>query len=325
MKTRKAVITGGTGFIGTHLSEILIHNSFEVRSLTSNQKIKKDLAVTYWKGDIRDLDFMRNACKDADVIFHCAAKGNMTESFTKPFLYHDVNVNGTATVLEAARLESVKKVIFLSSAMCYGIPDEVPTSESAPISPTNPYATSKVMAERLLLDWGKYYRIPVVSLRLSLVYGPLMSKTNGTIFSILFPQRLHNLPLTVCNDGNQRRDFVHVQDVCRAALAAFESHADQQVFNIGGGVAHTVNELIRLIGGSNILRVHDPRAVPDHLELDITRAKNILRWSPEIDLNQGVQELLDDIRYWSNETPLTPLDLENRMNDWTDYQATPSI
>lgn len=316
MTSKKAIVTGGTGFIGSHLVENLVTKGFDVVALTSRWPIEQVPNVNYLKGDIRDLEFLRNACKGANVIFHCAAKGNMTESFLQPYLYHDVNVNGTATALEAARLEGAEKIIYLSSAMCYGVPQEIPTTESAPLSLTNPYATSKVMAERLLLDWSGYYHIPAISLRLSLVYGPRISKTNGTIFSILFPQRFHNLPLTVCGDGNQKRDFVHVNDVCHAALAASESSVTGQAFNIGGGIAYTVNDLIKLIGGANVLRVQDPRVVPDHLELDISKARQILGWEPKVKLNDGIKEMLEDIHYWSDETPLTPLDVQSRMNGW---------
>jgi UDP-glucose 4-epimerase len=240
----------------------------------------------------------------------------MTESFSNPYFYHDVNVNGTAAVLESVRLENIEKIVYFSSATCYGVPKEIPTTESAPLDPTSPYATSKVMAERLLLDWSGYYHIPVISLRLSLVYGPRISKTNGTIFSILLPQRLHNLPLTVCGDGTQKRDFIHVYDVCRAALAASESAIDGQCFNIGGGVAYSVNDLIQLVGGADVLRVQDPRVVPDHLELDISKAKHLLHWEPQVKLSHGIQEMLDDIDYWDDETPLTPLDVQTRMNGW---------
>lgn len=316
MKPKKAVITGGAGFIGSHLVKFLGIKGFDVVSISSRDPAQKKRNVTYLSGDIRDLSFMRKACKGAGVIFHCAAKGNMTESFSNPYLYHDVNVNGTALTLEAARMEGIEKIIYFSSAMCYGIPSKTPTPETVRLNPTNPYATSKVMAERLLLDWSGYFHIPTISLRLSLVYGPRMSKTNGTIFSILFPQRLYNLPLTVCGDGNQKRDFVHVDDVCRAAFAAFESSLDGRTFNIGGGVAYTINDLIKLIGGANVLRVQDPRVVPNHLELDITQAKELLHWEPKVRLSDGIQEMLEDIHYWNDETPLTPLDVQNRMNGW---------
>ena len=167
MTPKKIIVTGGKGFIGSHLITLLVSHGFDVVSISSRWPIERNPNVVYFRGDIRDLGFMRNACKDAQIIFHCAAKGNMTESFSNPYFYHDVNVNGTAAVLESVRLENIEKIVYFSSATCYGVPKEIPTTESAPLDPTSPYATSKVMAERLLLDWSGYYHIPVISLRLS--------------------------------------------------------------------------------------------------------------------------------------------------------------
>ena len=256
----KYIITGGAGFIGSHLCDYLLE-------LKSTQKIiiidnlkdgsKKNLKlslknkkVKLYKKDIKNKEKIFNLFKNIDVVFHLAAQSDIVPSIENPVEYYQSNVNGTLNILETMRDQNVKKIIFAASSSCYGIPKFIPTKEIDQIDLRYPYAFSKNMAEQMIVHWSRVYNINYISLRLFNVYGP-RSRTNsayGAALGIFMKQKLSNSTYTVVGDGKQKRDFIHVRDVSKAFYKAGVSQQKNKIFNVGSGKPVTVNYLLRLIG-----------------------------------------------------------------------------
>lgn len=325
---KKAIVTGGAGFIGSHLVDRLLQGGYFVTVLDNFstgrlenlnlQKGNRNLELI--KADISDLDAILPYFKGIDHVFHLAALADIIPSIVNPLAYFKSNVDGTFNVIEAARLQGVKKVIYAASSSCYGIPSVYPTPESAEIKPQYPYALTKYLGEQLILHWGKVYKIPVISLRLFNVYGP-RSRTSGTygaVFGVFLAQKLNHKPFTVVGDGKQTRDFVFVTAVANAFFMAVNSICQQEVMNVGSGNTYSVNRLVELLKGEV---VHIPKrpGEPDCTFADTTKIKNLLGWSPEISFEQGVESILDNIEYWRSAPVWTPEEIEIATKDWFKY------
>jgi len=302
----KAIVTGGAGFIGSHLVEKLLQKEYDVvciDNFSNGQQENVDLFInnprfTFYNADLSE-PIDESMFQGADYIFHLAALADIVPSIEHPITYHASNVTATIRCLEAARKQKVKKFVYAASSSCYGIPDIYPTPETATLDPKYPYAFTKLVGEQYALFWHKMYKLPVVSLRFFNVYGP-RAKTNntyGAVFKVFLSQKLHNKALTVVGDGTQTRDFTFVTDVVEAIIIAAESDINGEILNIGTGNPKSVNELANLIGGE-IERIPKRPGEPDSTHADTTKAKHLLNWEPKINFEQGVQLMLDNIEYW---------------------------
>jgi UDP-glucose 4-epimerase len=311
------VVTGGAGFIGSHLVDRLVAEGRRVRvidNFASGQR--RNLAghagnakVELRELDIRDRGAVREAVSGAARVFHLAALADIVPSVQRPDDYHDVNAGGTFNVLEAARAAGVERLVYAASSSCYGIPDRYPTPEDAPMRPQYPYALTKYLGEEMVLHWGQVYGLPVVSLRLFNVYGPRArtSGAYGAVFGVFLAQMLADKPLTIVGDGEQSRDFTYVGDVTSALSAAAAAQATGAVFNVGSGRAVSVNRLVELLGATERVPIPKRPGEPDRTLADITRIRRALGWEPEVAIERGVAIMLEDIDYW-REAPVWTAD-----------------
>jgi UDP-glucose 4-epimerase len=227
------------------------------------------------------------------------------------------NVQGTVHALEAARTAGVRKFVYAASSSCYGIADELPTTERAPIRPEYPYALSKYQGEQAVLHWGQVYRLPVVSIRIFNAYGPRSRTTGayGAVFGVFLAQKLAGRPFTVVGNGTQRRDFVFATDLARAFLAAAESSRQQEVYNVGAGDPQPVNRLVELLGG-DVVHVPKRPGEPECTWADITKIRTELGWEPQVSFQEGVAEMLRHIDYWREAPVWDPASIERATRTW---------
>ena len=277
----KAVVTGGAGFIGSHLCEALRRDGY------------KGVSVDIKTGDdVRDTEKMKKLFVGAQYVFHLAALPRVQYSIEYPLETHDTNVNGTLNVLLAARDCGVKRVVFSSSAAVYGDQKVMPLREDMPALPKSPYALHKYIGEGYCALFSELYGLSTVCLRYSNVYGP-GADPNGAYALVVakFLQQKHaGIPLTICGTGENTRDYVAVEDVARANLLAATSTIGRgEIINIGSGRETSVNAVASLIGGA--VEHVEARLEPIRSVADITRAKNILGWEPQITFEEGIDEL----------------------------------
>lgn len=324
----KAIVTGGAGFIASHLVDKLLEEGYSVMVLDNfstgrqenlaHQKVNKNLSII--KADISNFEEILPYFKGVEQVFHLAALADIVPSIVNPAAYYKSNVDGTFNVVEAARLGGVKKFVYAASSSCYGIPDAYPTSETAEIRPQYPYALTKYLGEQLVLHWGHVYKLPVISLRLFNVYGP-RSRTSGTygaVFGVFLAQKLNNKPFTVVGDGRQTRDFVFVTDAANAFFMAANANCRQEVINVGSGNTYSVNRLVELLGGKAEYIPKRP-GEPDCTFADITKISKLLGWRSKVSFEDGVAVILKNIEYWRNAPVWTPETIGVATQDWFKY------
>ncbi|MBU3630059.1 SDR family oxidoreductase [Polynucleobacter sp. AP-Melu-500A-A1] len=305
----RTIITGGAGFIGSHLAELLVergHSVLVIDNLNSGKlenlsSLKDNPDVKFVNADIRNYAEIEYLFNDTDWVFHLAGLADIVPSIENPDLYYAVNATGTLNVLQAAKEHDIKRLVYAASSSCYGIPVEYPTPESSAIQPLYPYALTKYLGEEIVLHWGKVYGVPVISLRLFNVYGP-RSRTTGTygaVFGVFMAQKLKNRPFTVVGDGSQTRDFTFVTDVANAFLRAAESELNLEVFNVGSGQHYSVNYLVNLLGGKVTYLPKRP-GEPDCTFADIDKITSKLKWKPEVSFELGVNTMIENIESWKD-------------------------
>lgn len=323
----RALVTGGAGFIGSHLVERLVKDGHEVvviDNLSTGRAhnlahIQKD-AIRLHQIHIAEHDAIRPLFEGIDWVFHIAALADIVPSIESPLAYYRANVTGTASVVEAARLAGVKRFLYAASSSCYGIPDVYPTPETAAIRPQYPYALTKYLGEQTVLHWAQVYKMPAVALRLFNVYGP-RSRTSGTygaVFGVFLAQKLAGKPFTVVGDGTQTRDFTYVTDVVEAFVKAAHSPIDGEIMNIGSGRSASVNELVTLLGGDTVYVPKRP-GEPDCTLADIAKARRLLEWQPQVTIEHGVHELIDRIEYWRQAPVWDPQSIADATRAWFQY------
>jgi len=328
MNQKKIIVTGGAGFIGSHLVDCLLskgHNVIAIDNLYCGSTRNLEEAFTnsnfsFIKDDVINFAAMKNIFIGADCIFHLAALADIVPSIQQPTPYHRANVDGTISVLEAARMAGVKKFVYTASSSCYGIPDTYPTSEASSIHPMYPYALTKNVGEQYVQHWHQTYGLPTVSLRVFNVYGP-RARTGGTygaVFGVFLAQKLAGEPYTIIGDGEQTRDFTYVSDIVNALVMAFESDLTGEVMNVGSGNTYSINRLIELLGGPFQYIPKRP-GEPDCTFADITKIQKLLSWKPEITLEEGVGRMLENIDYWKDAPVWTPDTIEEATEDWFKY------
>ncbi len=255
-----------------------------------------------------------------DWVFHLAALADIVPSIVDPVAYHHSNVDGTISVLEAARAAGVKRFVYSASSSCYGLADIFPTPETAPIAPQYPYALTKNVGEQYVMHWARLYKLPAVALRLFNVYGP-RSRTNGTygaVFGVFLAQKLAGQPYTVVGDGTQTRDFTFVGDVANAFVTAAESEVSGEVFNVGSDNSYSVNRLVQLLGG-DVVHIPKRPGEPDCTFADITKIRTVLGWEPKVSFEEGVGIMLENIDYWREAPVWEPESISSATRDWFRY------
>lgn len=324
----RALITGGAGFIGSHLSEQLLELGHEVviADDLSNGRLKNldsfrdHPRLAFHRVDIRDAAALKPCFASVDWVFHLAGLADIVPSIQKPEPYYSVNVSGTFNVLECARAEGVKRLVYAASSSSYGIPEVYPTPETAPIDPQYPYALTKFMGEELVLHWARTYKLPALSLRLFNVYGP-RSRTTGTygaVFGVFLAQKIHGRPYTVVGDGTQTRDFTFVTDVVRAFIAAAESDIAGEAMNVGSGNHYSVNRLVELLGG-DVVHIPKRPGEPDCTFADTTKIRARLNWKPQVSFEEGVAVMRERLDDWRDAPLWDPDKIKAATESWFRY------
>ncbi len=227
------LVTGGAGFIGSHLVDRLINDGRRVRVIdnfivgrrANLAQHESDPRLEIVEGDIADIKTALRATEGVERVFHLAARADIVPSIREPEAYFRANVDGTFAMLEAARRNQIARFVYVASSSCYGVPTLYPTPETAPADPQYPYALTKYLGEQIVLHWGKVYRVPTASVRFFNVYGPRArtSGTYGAVFGVFLAQLLAGQPLTIVGDGEQTRDFTFVSDAVDALIAVADS------------------------------------------------------------------------------------------------------
>ncbi len=322
----KAIVTGGAGFIGSHLVDALLNEHIEVTVL-DNFSTGRPENLDHVHNQIElvecDLGVQGDWIKyfnKGDWIFHLAALSDIVPSVQQPESYYRSNVDGTFNVLQASKAAGVERFVYSASSSCYGIPDHYPTSESAEIRPQYPYALTKRLGEELVMHWAQIYKLPALSLRFFNVYGP-RSRTSGTygaVFGVFLRQKLAGKPFTVVGDGEQTRDFTFVTDIAQAILIAVKSDRSGQIYNVGSGATVSVNRLVKLLGGD---KVHIPKrpGEPKSTFADISKILSELGWKPQVSIEEGIVEIVKHIDYWRDAPIWTPESIADATKDWFRY------
>jgi len=324
----KTLITGGAGFIGSHLAELLIANGHEVTvvdnlasgRLKNLQTISGQAKFKFALVDIRDAGALMPLFEGIDWVFHLAGLADIVPSIEMPAEYYSTNVTGTFNVLECARHNGVKRLLYAASSSSYGIPDIYPTPETAPINPHYPYALTKYMGEELVLHWANVYKLPTVSLRLFNVFGT-RSRTSGTygaVFGVFLAQKLNGRPYTVVGDGTQTRDFTYVTDVAAAFLRAAESSIAGEAMNVGSGNHYSVNRLVELLGGE-IQYIPKRPGEPDCTFADISKISRLLGWKAQVPFEEGVGKMLERMEDWKDAPVWDPSSINKATSTWFHY------
>lgn len=322
----KIIITGGAGFIGSHLAEFLIkknHNIVIIDNLSTGRieninKFKKK--IKFVKADISKKGSWEKNFRGAKIIFHLAALADIVPSIQKPAKYFDANVLGTQNIMLATLKYKIKKVIYSASSSCYGIPKIYPTDEKADINLQYPYAMTKRLGEEMLIHYGKVYNIKTISLRLFNVYGT-KSRTSGTygaMFGVFLAQKLKKKPLTIVGNGNQKRDFTYVTDVVSAFYKCINYNGKSDIFNIGTGKPISINRIVNILG-SNRTYIPKRPGEPDQTNANNKKAIKELKWRPVISIEKGISLLLKNINYWKNAPVWTPKKIKIATADWFRY------
>ena len=324
----KTLITGGAGFIGSHLADLLIASGHEVvviDNLSNGRKsniehLLKKKNFIFHKLDITNMDDIEPIFVDVDWVFHLAGMADIVPSIESPKEYYDCNVTGTFNIVEASRKAGVKKIVYAASSSSYGIPDNYPTAETADIRPQYPYALTKYMGEELVMHWSQTYNIPSIALRLFNVYGPRSRTTGayGAVFGVFLSQKIHNKPYTVVGDGTQTRDFTYVTDVAAAFLRAAEETTTSVALNVGSDNHYSVNRLVELLEGE-VTYVPKRPGEPDCTYADTTRIHKVLNWKTKVSFEDGVAEMLTHLDDWKDAPVWEPDTIKQATKVWFEY------
>lgn len=322
-----AVVTGGAGFIGSHMVDLLVERGYAVRVIDNlvggheanlaHHQGNTDVQC-YWQ-DIRGLAPDSDIFTGARYVFHFAGIGDIVPSIERPIEYMDTNVQGTVRVLECARNAGVAKLVYASSSSCYGLA-ATPTREDHPIAPQYPYALSKYQGEQAVFHWHQVYDLPVNAVCIFNAYGTRVRTTGayGAVFGVFFRQKLAGKPFTVVGDGTQTRDFIYVTDVARAFLAAAETDIVGERFNIGAGAPQSVNRLVELLGG-DVVYVPKRPGEPDCTHADITKIRTLLGWEPTVPFAEGVAKMVAQIDRWKDAPLWEPASIAEATRTWFKY------
>lgn len=306
----KILITGGAGFIGSHLCDkytkeghtIICLDNFMSGNLMNIRHLLDYRNFKLTKGDVRDFDFLEKIARDVDVIFHLAAQIHVDRSYIEPELTYEVNVKGTQNVLEAARIYDAKKIIHASTSEVYGSAQYAPIDENHPLNAPHPYGASKIAADRMCYAYIQTYGMNISVLRLFNVFGPRQRDIGyGGVISIFTRRVLSNIPSIIYGNGHQTRDYIYIEDAVKAYdLALKHKEPLTEPINFGSGrevsILDLANKLIDLCGKNNDMKpVHvEPRiGEVQRLIADASKAKKILGWEPKYDFEEGLWKFVE--------------------------------
>ena len=297
----RALVTGGAGFIGSNLVDELIFRGYDVividnESAQENEEFYWNDKAQNFKFDICDYEKIEPLFVGVDYVFHLAAQSRIQPAIENPIRTVRVNCEGTTNILQAARKHKIKKVVYSSTSSYYGLKNDIPAKEDMQRDCLNPYSVTKVAAEDICKMYTKLFDLETVIFRYFNVYGERQPIRGQYAPVVGLFQKQHNSgkPMTIVGDGKQRRDYTHVSDVVRANIMAVESDivGDGEVINVGTGINHSILDLVSMIGGSYI---HIPERIGEARQTlaDITKIKKLLKWEPEIKLENWIKENSD--------------------------------
>lgn len=326
------LVTGGAGFIGSHLVDRLLAEGRLVRVLdnfvvgrrANLMQHEGNPRLQIVDGDVADHAAVAAAMPSVERVFHLAARADIVPSIQQPEAYFRSNVDGTFCLLEAARFHQVKRFLYVASSSCYGIPEKVPTAETAPADPRYPYALTKYLGEQLVMHWARVYRLPAVSVRFFNVYGPRArtSGTYGAVFGVFLAQMLAGEPLTIVGDGEQTRDFTFVSDAVDALIAVAESNKIGEIYNVGSGHPVSVNTLVQLLGSPPSVHIPKRPGEPDCTWADISKIRREIGWKPKVSFADGVRQMRENIDYWREAPVWTVEQIAEATSDWFRFLGT---
>lgn len=321
----KAIVTGGAGFIGSHLTDLLLSKGHKVTVidnlcggwLKNLEKAKNHSNFSFVHADIRDRSALAPHFNGIEWVFHLAALADIVPSIEKPRDYFETNVDGTYNVLEAAKAANVKRFLYAASSSCYGLPNQFPTPETAPISPQYPYALTKYLGEQLVLHWSQVYRLPALSLRLFNVFGPRSRTTGvyGAVFGVFLAQKLHGKPYTVVGDGTQTRDFTFVSDIADAFLTAAQSDLSNECLNVGSRGHYSVNRLVQLLEGP-VTYIPKRPGEPQCTFADVSKIEKKLDWKAKVPFEEGVKQIIENIDHFRDAPLWDPQSIQKATKSW---------
>ena len=324
---KSVIVTGGAGFIGSHLVDALIEQGESVRvidnltggRLENLERHKNQKNFEFINADVVTIDLKNSIFKNVSKVFHLAGIGDIVPSIERPLDYFRSNVLGTVNILEASRLNYVESFVYAASSSCYGIAN-TPTDEFHSIDPKYPYALSKFMGEQSVFHWSKVYGLRTNSICIFNAYGPRVRTTGayGAVFGVFLKQKLESKPLTIVGDGQQKRDFVFVTDVADSFIRASKVNFSEQRFNIGSGKPRKIIELAHLIGGG-VEFIPSRPGEPEITHANINKSKQLLDWVPHISFETGVAEMLKDIHAWKDAPLWTPESIADATKVWFKY------
>jgi len=324
------VVTGGAGFIGSHLVDRLLAAGDRTVRVIDNfsNGARRNLAhhegdprLEIVEADLADYTAVDGLFDGAERVFHFAALADIVPSIEKPEAYFRSNVDGTFNALRQAALAGVSRFLYAASSTCYGIPDAYPTAEAAPIRPQYPYALTKNLGEQLVMHWAKVYQLPALSLRMFNVYGP-RARTGGTycaVFGVFLAQLLAGERVTIVGDGEQTRDFTYVTDVVDAFLVAARSDRVGDIYNVGSNGTYSINRLVALLGAENTVHIPKRPGEPDCTWADVTKIERDLGWRATVSFEAGVRKMLDNIDYWREAPVWTPEKIATATEAWFEH------
>lgn len=325
------VVTGGAGFIGSHLvdhlmettdHDVLVIDNFSRGTLSNLQRHRDAARLTALNIDITETAVLCKVTQGADRIFHLAGLADIVPSIDNPLAYYDTNVSGTLSVLEVVRANQIKKLVYMASSSCYGIADTYPTPEDEPISTLYPYALTKWMGEELVQHWAVVYGVPAVTARLFNAYGPRSATKGayGAVWGVFMAQMLADAPLTVIGTGEQRRDFVFVTDVAEALCVLADKGEVGEAYNVGSGGPVSINQLIEELDYHKVINLPPRPGEPEITWADISKIQ-ALGWQPKVPFRRGVKIMLEHKDDYRNAPVWTPAGVEAATQMWTECLA----
>lgn len=323
-----SLVTGCAGFIGSHMIDYLLkrkHKVYGIDNLTSGKIINinanlKNSKFVFINSDLKNFKTISKKIKKIDYVFHFAGNGELIPSIEKPYKYFKNNALNTVLLLEILRNNyKIKKFLYAASSTCYGL-SKRKTSEKQKINIQHPYAFSKYVGEQAVLHWGKVYKMPVISIRIFNAYGPRSRTTNvyGAVIGVFIKQLISKKPLTIVGDGNQKRDFLYISDLCEAFYKASISNYKNEIFNLGSGNPKKINYLAKLIYNKKVFLPWRP-GEPKKTDANIYKISKKLNWRPKISLKEGIKIILKNIDWWKKAPLWTPKKIKTATKNWNKY------
>jgi len=287
------LVTGGSGFIGSHIVDKLVEKGYDVRVFDQIKPLRED--VEWFRGDLLNQNDLLVACKDVEVAYHLAAIADVGVAVSDPYICININEVGTVNLLRACTSREAERIILASTTWVYGRAKAVVDEESPLPLPEHIYTKTKIGQEQLVYAWHKHFGLPYTILRYDIPYGPRMR--SNMVIAIFVRKAMKNAPITIFGDGKQGRCFIHIEDLAEGNVAAMKTEGKNQIFNLAGSEFITINDIIenlkRILSLPNVSR--EPPRPSDFkgVTVSIERAKNILGWTPKVPFHLGLKKYIE--------------------------------